>query len=170
LSVDRESFVREQYATPENLRARKSAYENAEGDDPRQWAFEAVAAAKPERVLEVGGGEGELAERLIKELGVKLVGIDQSAAMVGVQRSKGIDARATDIGEFNFRSENGEEVLRRHFASVERREAVGSVTMDDETIRRFGASWDALGSLVEIPPVGRPVSVRRHSTVFVARK
>jgi SAM-dependent methyltransferase len=235
LSIDRESFVRDQYATPANLRARKSAYENAEGDDPRQFAFEAVAKAKPERVLEVGGGEGELAERLVRELGVRLVGIDQSAGMVEVQRSKGIDAtvgdvralpfsdgefdvavaawmlyhvpdlergvaelarvlrpggvlvavtnardhlqelwdlaeRASAVSQFNFRSDNGEEVLSRHFVAVERREAEGSVTMDDETIRRFGASWDALGALVRIPPVERPVSVRRHSTVFVARK
>jgi SAM-dependent methyltransferase len=235
LSVDDIAFNREQYATPDNLRARKSAYKNAEGDDPRQFAFEAIAATEPHRVLEVGGGEGELAERLIKELGVELVGIDQSAAMVEAQRSKGIDARvgdvqelpfddgefdvavaawmlyhvpdldrglgelarvlrpggtlvavtngvdhlselwdlaqrATDIGRFNFRSDNGEEVLSKHFASVEAREARGSVAMDDETIRRFGASWDALGSLVKIPPVDGPVSVRRHSTVFVARK
>ncbi len=235
MSTDDEVFVREQYATPDNLRARKSAYENAEGDDPRQFAYETITAAKPRRVLEVGGGEGELAERLIKELGVEVVGIDQSEAMVDVQRSKGIDAhvgdvqhlpfedgefdaalaawmlyhvpdldgglaelarvlraggmlvavtnavdhlqelwdlarRASDIGRFNFRSDNGEEILRRHFASVERCDAYGSVTMDDETIRRFGASWEAMAALVKIPPVGEPVRVSRHSTVFVARK
>src|SRR5213078_85009 len=54
LSINDESFVREQYATTDNLQARKSAYENAEGDDPRQFAFDAIAAAKPRRVLEVG--------------------------------------------------------------------------------------------------------------------
>jgi SAM-dependent methyltransferase len=229
------TFVREQYATPENLRARKSAYVNAEGDDPRQFAFEAIAAAKPRRVLEVGGGEGELAERLVDELRVELVGIDQSEAMVDVQRSKGLDARVGDVqalpfgesefdvavaawmlyhvpdldrglaelarvlrrggtfvavtnsvehlqelwdlarrasrlGEFNFRSDNGEEVLRRHFGSVERRDAHGWVDMDDRTVRSFAASWKALAPLVNIPPLGRPVRVRRHSTVFVARK
>jgi SAM-dependent methyltransferase len=235
LSTNDEAFVREQYATPDNLRARKSAYEKAEGDDPRQFAFEAIAAAKPRHVLEVGGGEGELAERLVKEVGVDVVAIDQSEAMVEVQRSMGIDARvgdvqhlpfedgefdaalaawmlyhvldldgalaelarvlraggvlvavtnaidhlqelwdlarrASDIGRFNFRSDNGEEILRRHFASVERRDAYGYVTMDDQTIRRFGASWKAMAALVKIPPVGEPVSVSRHSTVFVARK
>jgi SAM-dependent methyltransferase len=235
LSVDHEAFVRDQYSTPDNLRARKSAYENAEGDDPRQFAFEAVAAAQPRRVLEVGGGEGELAERLINELGVELVGIDQSQAMVEEQRAKGIDARvgdvqqlpfadgefdvavaawmlfhvadlgrglaelarvltpggrlvavtnavdhlqelwdvaqrASDMGQFTFRSDNGEEVLRRHFEKVECRDATGSVVMDDATIRRFAGSWAALGSLVQMPPLGQPVVVRRHSTVFVARK
>jgi len=235
LSINDESFVREQYATTDNLQARKSAYENAEGDDPRQFAFDAIAAAKPRRVLEVGGGEGELAERIVSELGMELVGVDQSKAMVEVQRSKGIDSRvgdvqtlpfgdaefdaavaawmlyhlpdvdralaelarvlrpggvlvavtngvdhlkelwelagrASDIAQFNFRSDNGEEVLHRHFIAVERRDAHGWVTMDDATVRRFGASWDALAPLVRIPPQGEPLRVSRHSTVFVARK
>jgi SAM-dependent methyltransferase len=235
LSASEKSFVHEQYATPDNLRARKSAYVNAEGDDPREFALEGIAAARPRRVLEVGGGEGELAERIQDELGAEVVGVDQSAAMVEAQRSKGIDARVGDVqqlpftdgefdaalaawmlyhvpdldrglaelarvlkpggvlvavtnsvehlqelwdlaqrasrvGEFNFRSDNGEEVLRRHFAAVERRDASGSIVMDDETIRRFAASWDALGSLVQMPPLGEPLRVSRHSTVFVARK
>jgi SAM-dependent methyltransferase len=235
MSVDEKAFVREQYATEDRLRARKSAYENAEGDDPRQFAFEAIAAARPQRVLEVGGGEGELAERLRNELGVEVVGIDQSERMVEIQRSKGIDARvgdvqnlpfedsefevalaawmlyhvsdldrglaelarvlkpggklvavtnavdhlqelwdlaqlATTMGRFNFRSDNGKEVLRRHFERVEQRDARGWVTMDDATVRRFAESWDALAPLVKMPPLDEPVRVSRHSTVFVAKK
>ena len=227
--------MREQYATPDNLRARKSAYVNALGDDPRQFAFEAVAAEGPKRVLEVGGGEGELAEWIQDELGVEVVSLDQSAAMVYEQRSKGLDARVGDvqelpfadgefdvavaawmlyhvqdldralgelarvlepdgvlvavtnaadhlqelwdlaqrasrIGRFNFRSDNGEQVLRGHFAHVERRDARGSVTMDDTTVHRFAESWEALAPLVRMPPLGEPVRVTRHSTVFVARK
>jgi SAM-dependent methyltransferase len=233
--VDEAEFVRSQYETEDRLRARKSAYTNAEGDDPREFAFEAIAEANPSRVLEVGGGEGELAERVTNELGVELVGIDQSERMVEIQRAKGIDARvgnvqdlpfgdgefdvvvaawmlyhvpdldralgelerilrpggrlvavtnavehlqelwelaqrATSMGGFTFRSENGEEVLRRHFPRVERRDARGWVTMDTETIRRFAASWDALAPLVNTPPLEEPLRVRRHSTVFVAYK
>jgi SAM-dependent methyltransferase len=82
VSADAADFVRRQYETPDNLRARKDAYVNAQGDDPREFVVEAIAAAKPSRLLEVGGGEGELAERLSRELGVELVGIDQSEAMV----------------------------------------------------------------------------------------
>jgi SAM-dependent methyltransferase len=235
LSADEASFVREQYATPDNLRARKAAYVNAEGDDPREFVLEAVAAAQPRRVLEVGGGEGELAERIAKELGVQLVGIDQSEGMVAEQRARGIDARRGDVqelpfgdgefdvavaawmlyhvldldrglaelarvlkpggvlvavtnsvehlqelwnlaeranavGRFTFRSDNGEEVLGRHFAAVERRDATGFIVMDDATIRRFAGSWDALGSLVDMEPLPEPLRVRRHSTVFAARK
>ena len=49
-------------------------------------------------------------------------------------------------------------------------DAVGSVLIDDATIRAFGASWDALEPLVRMPPLREPLRVRRHSTVFVARK
>jgi len=231
--VDDAAFVRAQYETEDNLRARKAAYANAEGDDPREFAFEAVAAAHPKRALEVGGGEGELAERIRDELGAVVVGVDQSERMVEIQRSKGIDARvgdvqelpfaagefdvvvaawmlyhvpdldrglaeiarvlklsgrlvavtnaldhleelwdlagrATSFGKFTFRSENGEESLRRHFASVSRRDALGWTTMDDEAIRRFAGSWADLGTLVTALPLDEPLRVRRHSTVFVA--
>jgi ubiquinone/menaquinone biosynthesis C-methylase UbiE len=227
------AFVRSQYETEHRLRARKSVYANAEGDDPRQFALEAVADAEPRRVLEVGGGEGELAERIVREVGAEVIGIDQSARMVEIQRSKGIDARVGEVqnlpfadgefdvavaawmlyhvadldrgvaelarvlrpggrlvavtnsvehfqelrdrsrdkvwvGRFNFRTENGEEVLGRRFARVDRREARGWVTMDRETIRRFAESMDDLSWLIQVPESDEPVRVRRRSTVFVA--
>ncbi len=235
MNIDETAFVREQYATEDRLRARKSAYENAEGDDPRQFAFDAIAEVRPSRVLEVGGGEGELAERVQNELGVTVIGVDQSERMVELQRSKGIDARVGDVqklpfadGEFDvalaawmlyhvpdldrglaelarvlrpggrlvavtnaedhlrelwdlarrattlrrftFRSENGEESLRRRFVRVERRDVRGWLTMDDAAVRRFADSWDALAPLVTMPELGQPIRVHRHSTVFVADK
>jgi SAM-dependent methyltransferase len=231
--IDEAAFVRAQYESEHNLRARKSAYINAEGDDPREFAFAAVADAKPQRVLEVGGGEGELAERIGDELGAEVIGIDQSERMVEIQRSKGIDARvgdvrelpfadgefdvavaawmlyhvpdldrglaelarvlkpggrlvavtnavghlrelwelahqASSVGNFTFNSENAEQLLGRHFASVERRDARGWTTMDEETVRGFAASWAGLEALVTVGPFDEPLRVRRHSTVFVA--
>jgi SAM-dependent methyltransferase len=231
--VDEAAFVRAQYESEHNLRARKAAYVNAEGDDPREFAFEAVAEAEPNLVLEVGGGEGELAERIRSELGADVVAVDQSERMVEIQRTKGIDARvgdlqtlpfadgqfdvvvaawmlyhvpdldrglaeiarvlkpggrlvavtnavdhlqelwdlagrATAFGAFTFRSENGEEWLRPHFASVSRRDAHGWTPMDEQAVRRFAASWDALAPLVTAGPFGEPLRVRRHSTIFVA--
>ena len=100
--IDDAAFVRAQYQTEENLRARKSAYAGAEGDDPREFAFEGVAVAAPQRVLEVGGGEGELAERILNELGAEVIGIDQSPRMVEIQRSRGIDARHGDVEALPF--------------------------------------------------------------------
>jgi ubiquinone/menaquinone biosynthesis C-methylase UbiE len=76
--------------------------------------------------------------------------------------------RASSIGRFTFRSENGEELLRRHFAKVERRDAHGWAMMDTETIRGFASSWAQLGSLVNAGPFDEPLRVTRHSTVFVA--
>jgi ubiquinone/menaquinone biosynthesis C-methylase UbiE len=95
-------YVRAQYKTEENLRARKAAYATAEGDDPREFAFEAVVAVAPRRVLEVGGGEGELAERIVTELEAEVIGIDQSERMVEIQRAKGIDARVGDVQNLPF--------------------------------------------------------------------
>jgi ubiquinone/menaquinone biosynthesis C-methylase UbiE len=100
--INETEFVREQYETEERLRMRKSAYANVEGDDPRELVFEAIAEARPRRVLEVGGGEGELAERVLNELGAELVAIDQSERMVEIQRSKGIDAGIGDVQELPF--------------------------------------------------------------------
>jgi SAM-dependent methyltransferase len=231
--IDEAGFVREHYATEHNLAARKSAYANKEGDDPREFAVHAVAEVKPQRVLEVGGGEGELAEWITAETGAEILGIDQSERMVEIQRSKGIEATVGDVQElpfadggfdaavaawmlyhvpdldrglgelarvlkrggrlvavtnsvehlrelwdlagrdtavrrFTFRSENGEETLRRHFARVERRDASGWVTMDDATMRRFAASWEDLHPILDLPPLEAPLRARCRSTVFVA--
>jgi len=102
---DEDAFVREQYAAPDNLRARKAAYVNAEGDDPREFVFAAIAAEQPRRVLEVGGGEGELAERINTELPAEMTGVDQSEGMVAIQRAKGIDARVGDVRDLSFDDE-----------------------------------------------------------------
>ncbi len=233
--LDDAEFVRDQYATEANLAARKAAYATAEGPDAREVLFAAVAEAKPRRVLEVGGGEGELAERIVHELRAKLVGIDQSERMVEIQRGKGLDARIGDVqelpfaeGEFDvavaawmlyhvpnvdgalgelarvltaggrlvavtnstehlreltdlagvtrlnreseFRSENGDELLRRHFSYVERRDAHGWVTFDDASLRAYAASWERLGPLLELPPLVEPLRARRETTIFVAEK
>jgi SAM-dependent methyltransferase len=101
-ALDDVGFVREQYASEENLAARKAAYADAEGPDPREILWQAIVEARPARVLEVGGGEGELAERIVRELDVELVAVDQSKRMVEIQRTKGIDARVGDVQELPF--------------------------------------------------------------------
>ena len=49
--INEQAYVREQYESEDRLRARKAAYKNAEGDDPREFAFEAIAEARPRQVL-----------------------------------------------------------------------------------------------------------------------
>lgn len=233
--LDDPRHVREQYATERNLAARKSVYATAEGPDAREVLFAAIVEARPRRVLEVGGGEGELAERIITAVGAELVGIDQSERMVELQRARGVDARVgdvqdlpfgdaefdlavaawmlyhvpdleralgelarvlrpggrliavtnstqhlrelTDIGAVTalmhgsvFRSENGAEILQRHFARVERRDAYGWVTFDDDAMRAYAGSTERLAPLLELPPLERPVRARRQPTIFVAVK
>ena len=231
-ALDDVDFVREQYATEEPLAARKAAYAQTEGPDPREILWQAIVDATPTRVLEVGGGEGELAERVVRELGCELIGVDQSERMVEIQRRRGIDARLGDVQrlpfgdcEFDvavaawmlyhvpdvdralseltrvlqrrgrlvaitngfdhlqelhelagdtrtardslFLAEDGEQILRRHFSRVDRRDANGWVTMDDASLRRYAASWDALAPILDLPPQ-RPLRIRRRTTVFVA--
>jgi ubiquinone/menaquinone biosynthesis C-methylase UbiE len=53
-------------------------------------------------VLEVGGGTGDLGERLVRELGVELVEVDLSARMVDLMRARGLDARLGDVQQLPF--------------------------------------------------------------------
>lgn len=99
-------LVREQYADEQNLGARKAIYAGAEGPDARELALQAVAEAAPANVLEVGGGEGELAERIVRELGARLVLVDQSERMVEISRGRGLDARVADVQSLPFPDES----------------------------------------------------------------
>jgi SAM-dependent methyltransferase len=230
--TDPESVAR-QYATESNLEARRSIYAGATGPDPRQVAFEAVAQVAPRRVLEVGGGPGELAARIHDELGCEVVMLDVSERMVELARARGVDARVGDVqslpfedGSFDcavaawmlfhvadlerglaeiarvlapagrfvavtnaahhlrelrelagsaawalaFSRENAEPALSRHFAGIERRDADGWVTIeDDETVRAYVASLgDEAPS--QLPPYQLPLRSRRASSVFVCTR
>jgi SAM-dependent methyltransferase len=230
--ADDPDFVRAQYESEANLAARKAVQQSGEGPSGWDEAVAAVVEARPRRVLEVGGGEGEMAERILAA-GAELVGIDQSERMVELQRAKGIDARVGDVqnlpfddGEFDaalaawmlyhvadidrglaelarvlrpggrlvavtnsvehmqelwelagrdtsirrftFRSENGEESLRRHFPRVERRDMRSWVTMDDEAVRAYAGSWAELAPAAGALPLSEPLRVRRVCTIFVA--
>ena len=71
--------------------------------DARDLAFDAVAEVEPRRVLEVGCGRGELAERVIAPSSAcELVAIDQSERMVELTRARGVDARVGDVQALPF--------------------------------------------------------------------
>lgn len=97
MRIDDPDAVARQYATEHNLEARRSLYANAEGPDPREIAFEAVAEVRPKRVLEVGGGPGELAARIAEELGCEVVMVDISPRMVELARARGVNAEVGDV-------------------------------------------------------------------------
>ena len=102
MSLSDPEVVREQYASEAGLAARKGIYIEVTGPDAREMAFEAVTEVEPETVLEVGCGEGELAERIKRELGVDVVAIDQSERMVEITRARGVDARVGDVQDIPF--------------------------------------------------------------------
>jgi SAM-dependent methyltransferase len=106
VKIDDPVAVARQYATESNLEARRSLYANAEGPDPRDVAFKAVAEVAPARVLEVGGGPGELAARIGTEVGCEVVMLDVSPRMVELAQARGVDARVGDVQELPF--EDGE--------------------------------------------------------------
>jgi ubiquinone/menaquinone biosynthesis C-methylase UbiE len=96
-------IVRNEYASEAGLRARASIYGGTFGEgDTRRIALEAIRAANPRRVLEVGCGWGEFAQRVVQELGLELVAIDQSERMVELARERGVDARVGDVQELPF--------------------------------------------------------------------
>ncbi len=103
--TDDPAYVREQYASEAGLAARKAVYRDMQGIDAREVAYAEIAAWNPRRVLEVGCGEGELAERLVSRLGVELVAVDQSQRMVEIACTRGVDALVADVQELPF--ENG---------------------------------------------------------------
>jgi SAM-dependent methyltransferase len=100
--LDDPDLVRREYADESRFATRAAAWETATGPDPRRLALEAVAEVAPGRVLEVGSGPGELADRLVRELGAEVVALDQSERMVELTRARGVDARLGDVQELPF--------------------------------------------------------------------
>jgi SAM-dependent methyltransferase len=231
--LDDPESVREQYARDDNLRARQALYEEMAGPDPRVVLWRTLARLRPRDVLEVGGGPGELAERMQSELGARVRFVDISPGMVELARARGVDAQVGDVQElafgdgsfdmvvaawmlyhvpdierglseiarvlrpggalvavtnsmrhlaelrelirypagleWSFHAENGEELLRRHFADVERHDLEVVVTVRDrERLVAYQRSMQVDTSPV---PEDVPLPFVTHSrpTIFVAK-
>lgn len=106
MSLNDPAVVRDEYASEVGLQARRSIYETREGPDAREELFAAIAEAAPRRVLEVGPGPGELAERLASELEAVVVAVDVSPRMVELARARGVDARLGDVQKLPFDDES----------------------------------------------------------------
>ena len=100
--LDDPELVREQYASEGGLRARQALWRELEGPNPRDVLWDAIVAAEPRTVLEVGGGDGWLAERIQRELGCDVVLVDQSERMVDLARARGVDALVGDVQALTF--------------------------------------------------------------------
>jgi SAM-dependent methyltransferase len=100
--LDDPASVREQYAREDNLRARQALYAETEGLSPQDVLRDVLAQLAPRRVLEVGGGPGELAAWMRDELGAEVEFLDLSPRMVELARERGIDARVGDAQQLPF--------------------------------------------------------------------
>jgi len=94
--------VQEQYEREDNLRARQGLYEETEGPNAADVLWQTLVEWKPRLVLEVGGGPGELAQRMQQELGASVAFVDSSPRMVELARARGVDAQVGDIQELPF--------------------------------------------------------------------
>jgi 2-polyprenyl-3-methyl-5-hydroxy-6-metoxy-1,4-benzoquinol methylase len=116
-----------------------------------------VASVRPRRLLDVGCGVGQFAERVQSELGTEVVAIDVSERMVELTRARGIaaevgDAQALryDDGEFDCVTANW---VLYHVPDVDKAlEEAKRVLAPGGTIvaatigeRNMGELWDLLG-------------------------
>jgi len=92
----------ENYATEANLRARQALYEEVEGERAHDVLRRVIAEWEPRRVLEVGGGPGELAQWMHDTLGAQVAFVDLSPRMVELARERGVEAQVGDVQELPF--------------------------------------------------------------------
>jgi SAM-dependent methyltransferase len=80
-----------------------------------------------------------------------------------------LDADRTPFTAAGFHSDNGAEILRRHFRQVEERQAAGSVTFADaDAVQRYVDSLVTVSAAV--PEFEGELVCSRRSTIFVAEK
>ncbi|HZQ82385.1 MAG TPA: class I SAM-dependent methyltransferase [Gaiellaceae bacterium] len=123
---DDPAVVANQYATEANLRARQALWADVEGEDGTRVLWRVLQSLAPVgRVLEVGGGQGELAERMQRELDAEVAFIDQSRRMVELARARGVhDAQVGDVQRLPFPDESFDVAVAAwmlyHVADLER--------------------------------------------------
>ncbi|HEY2778728.1 MAG TPA: class I SAM-dependent methyltransferase [Gaiellaceae bacterium] len=101
--LDDPALVASEYADESRLGRRAAGYAGAgTREDARVPLVDAVVAAAPGSVLEVGCGWGELAEWIARETGAKVVAVDLSPRMVELALERGVDASVADVQALPF--------------------------------------------------------------------
>ena len=98
MKLDDPAVVRREFASEAAFAARRPFHST----DARDLALAAVAEARPKRVLEVGCGWGDFAERIAREVGAVVVAIDLSPRMVELAQRRGVDAHVADVQRLPF--------------------------------------------------------------------
>jgi ubiquinone/menaquinone biosynthesis C-methylase UbiE len=101
--LDNPMLVRWEFASEERLEKRNALYRRlVEGVNAEELLFQAVKEFAPTRVLEVGCGAGQMAERVKDELGAQVIAVDSSERMVELTRERGVEAYVADVQELPF--------------------------------------------------------------------
>jgi SAM-dependent methyltransferase len=96
-------FVSWEYASEERLVTRNETYRRfITGAAAEDVAFDAVVEVAPARVVEVGCGTGEFAQRIRDDLGAAVVASDVSPRMVTLTRERGIETVVADVEQLPF--------------------------------------------------------------------
>jgi SAM-dependent methyltransferase len=162
MSQNDPDIVRREYANESGLAARFALWARREGPQPQDIAFDEVLAAKPRRVLDVGAGRGELAER-IKNEGIEVVALDQSERMVELTRERGVEAVVGDVQSLPFDEATFDVVVANfmlyHVPDVHR--ALAEIARVLRPGGRLVAATNGVGQLAELwELVGRDLSDR----------
>jgi SAM-dependent methyltransferase len=97
-------LVAREYASEERFAARRVAFSDfVVGERAEDLALAALAKKRSGRILEIGSGLGEFAERIASQLGAEVIAIDISPRMVELTRVRGINALVGDAGLLPFR-------------------------------------------------------------------
>jgi ubiquinone/menaquinone biosynthesis C-methylase UbiE len=104
MAIDDAEAVRAQYATEETLDIRRAVWHpTLDGRHPGCEALDAISAAQPSSVLEVGCGTGEFAARVVSaHPEAEVVAIDQSERLVDLTARRGVTARLADVQDLPF--------------------------------------------------------------------
>jgi SAM-dependent methyltransferase len=95
-------LVKREYADESRFSVRQATWRSATGPDAHDIVLDALAEIAPKRILEVGPGKGELAERIALELGAEVIAVDQSERMVELTSGRGVKVILGDVQELPF--------------------------------------------------------------------
>ena len=158
MRLDNPLVVQWEYASEERLARRNQTYRDlSEGESPEDAAFRAVADVGPGRLLEIGCGIGQFAERVQRELGADVCAIDVSERMVELTRARGIAAEVADAQALRFDDAEFDCVAANwvlyHVPDIDKALAEakrvlkpgGTIVVATIGERNMGELWDLLG-------------------------
>ncbi|HUJ55646.1 MAG TPA: class I SAM-dependent methyltransferase [Gaiellaceae bacterium] len=164
--LDDPARVRAQYASEWNLQARQALWREVEGPNAREIAFDRIAAGRPRRVLEVGGGDGWLSAQIRDELGADVVLVDQSERMVELSHERGLNAIVGDVQELPFEDESFDTAVAAwmlyHVPDLDR--GLGELARVLEPRGRLVAVTTSLNHIAEVREmIAYPQEAREHT-------